>query len=382
MFILGKRRARAAIALAALAFPAVLITAVRAGEGRPQLPPPSVRVEMVGAVSQSEPEPIVGTVVADETVHLTARVPGTLWKAAFREGAPVKQGDLLYEIEDTVYKANREIARAAVKQIEAELEWAQKDHARSVNLLKTQAVPEQIFDQSLRALRIAEAKLDEAKANLALSENDLSYTRVHAPAAGRIGENRVSEGNYVTPTIGTLATIVKYDPAKVVFSLSEERFFRYFKNVDSAAGVEFSIVRANGQPYTGEAKVDFIDNQVDLATRTLMIHLVCPNADSQLIPGGYVRVLIAEKFAAPRPAVNLSAVMTDGRTHYVYMVDGENKVVRRDIVPGPLVGNMQAVESGLSPGERVIVGGLNKVRPGMTVNPADPVPPASGGVPR
>ena len=144
-----------------------------------------------------------------------------------------------------------------------------------------------------------------------------------------------------------------------------------------AVQIDLEIIRANGEAYSEKAKIDFIDSQADPATGTVALRLSCPNAEYRLLPGGYVQVKVSERFPAPRASVPLSAVMTDGRAQYVYVVGADNVAERRDIVPGPLAGGMQAVESGIAPGERVITGGQHKIRPGAAVNPV----PAGGAAP-
>ena len=344
--------------------------AARGGDNPPAAAPlPAVSVEAVRTLEKSEPKTYVGTVVGSETVAVVPRVSGTLWKVAFREGAMVQEGDVLFEIEDTVYKANVLVAQALIQQAEAELTLAVKDHERNTNLLQEKAISAQSFDTTLATQLLKEARVEEARANLVLKQHDLGYCRILAPISGRIGEKLYSEGNYITPAAGTLATVVQYQPIKVRFSMSESDFFRYFRSHDELRNVELSVIRANGQPYTGSLRIDFVDNIVDRRTDTLMVSLECGNPEDQLLPGGFVQVQLAEKYPEPVPAVALAALMTDGGSHYVYVVGAGDVVERRTVVIGDLVGRNQVVREGLAPGERVMVGGLNKVAPGARVNP-------------
>lgn len=329
---------------------------------------PSVRVEKVSETDSTEPKVYVGTVAASETVDIVARINGVMWKSAFREGSLVKKGDLLFQFEDTIYKENVNVAKATLKQNLAELEYMTREKNRYEKLYKSNAAAQTTYEDSLRSYLVYEAKRDESKANLALAENDLSYTKIYAPLSGRIGRNIYSEGNYITPEKGVLATIVQFDPIKIKFSMSEADFFRHSRNGTlSSAGLE--IVRADGKVYSGKVKVDFIDNQIDTKTGTLMIQLEGENPEMELIPGGYVMVKFREKFAKPLPSVSVTALMTDGTHHYVYVVTPENKVERRNITIGPQVRDRQIVLTGLKKGESVIVGGINKTKPGEQVNP-------------
>ena len=343
----------------------------RAGEGAAAAMLPAVNVQVVRGIDKSEPKTYIGTVSGSETVGAVARVSGTLWKAAFTEGALVRKGDVLFEIEDTVYKANVRVAQALIKQAEANLELARKDHERNTNLLAEKAISTQTFDTTLASQMLREAQVEEAEANLILKQQDLDYCRIVSPITGRIGEKQYSEGNYITPSLGVLATIVQYQPIKVQFSMSESDYFRHFTRHDEIRGAELVIIRANGEEYTGASRVDFVDNMVDRRTDTIMISLECDNPDDQLLPGGFVQVRLAEKYESrlPAVAVAVSAFMTDGANHYVYVVGDGDVVERRTVRIGDVVGRHQAVLEGLEPGELVLVGGMNKVTPGTKINP-------------
>lgn len=331
-------------------------------------PVPAVRVEKATELTKTESKVYVGTVGASETVDIVARINGVMWKSAFKEGSLVKKGDLLFQIEDTIYKENVNVAKATLKQTLAELNYAAKERTRYEKLYKSSATAQTTYENAVRSYQVYEGKLDEARANLVLAENNLSYTKINSPLTGRIGRNVYSEGNYITPEKGTLATIVQFDPIKIKFSMSEADFFKHSRNGQlSSAGLE--IIRADGKPYKGKIKVDFIDNQIDSKTGTLMIQLEGENPVMELIPGGYVTVKFSDIFEKPQPAVSVTALMTDGKKHYVYVVGPENKVERRNIVIGPQVQDKQVVLSGLKTGETVIIGGIHKTKPGEKVNP-------------
>ncbi len=347
---------------------ACLSVATAAG---PEKTIPSVRVEEVTLIDQSEPKTYVGTLRADDTVDIVARVSGTLEKKAFKEGSMVKAGDPLFEIEDTIYEANVRSAKSVLAQTKADYDYAKQEFERYRKLFETNATAKSTYDNALRNLRYDEAKIQEAEANLTLAENDLSYTKILSPLSGRIGSNIYSEGNYITPEKGTLATIVRYDPIKIKFSMSEADFFRHF-GTDGKSAPQLEIFRADGKEFKQEAKLDFIDNQVDSATGTLMLQFEAPNPEMELIPGGYVTVKFTEKFEKPLPSVNVAALMNDGKNYFVYVVDKDNKVEKRQITVGNQVYDRQIVTSGLSAGEKVITGGLHKASPGGTVNPATP----------
>lgn len=372
---LGEPMKTRSLALPFLALCFAMSSYAYAGDGGPGATVPAVSVEAVRSLTQSDPKVFVGTVSGMETVGIVPRVSGTLWKVAFQEGAIVREGDVLFEIEDTVYKANVLVAEALIQQAEADLELAKKDHERNTELLRSRAISTQAYDTTLATQLLKEARVEEAKANLILKQHDLEYCRIVSPLTGRIGEKAYSEGNYITPSSGILATVVRYQPSKVQFSVSESDFFRYFNGHAEVNGVDLSIIRANGKQYTGSSRIDFVDNIVDRQTDTLMISLECDNPDDQLLPGGFVQVQLSEKYATPVPAISLSALMTDGSTHYVYVIAADETIERRLVEISDVIGRYQAVRSGLRAGERVVIGGINKVSPGMKVRPVavDPV---------
>ncbi|MCD8140947.1 MAG: efflux RND transporter periplasmic adaptor subunit, partial [Planctomycetaceae bacterium] len=227
----------------------------------------------------------------------------------------------------------------------------------------------QAHDNTYATMVLCEAKLAEARANLVLARHNLDQCRIVAPISGRIGQKMFSEGNYVTPEVGVLATIVQYSPIDVRFPMSESEYFRYFHSHDEIGNVNIDIIRANGERYDGSVAVDYVDNQVDRATDTIMVTMECDNPRDQLLPGGYVQVHVAERYDDAVPAVGTAALMTDGQAHYVYVVGPDDTVERRSVVAGDLVQRRQAITSGLVPGERVITGGMNKIRPGDKVRP-------------
>lgn len=163
----------------------------------PEATAPSVRVEKVSELSQTEPKTYVGTVAASETVDIVARINGVMWKSAFKEGSLIKKGDLLFQIEDTIYRENVNIARATIKQTQAELDYATREKERYSQLYQTNATAQTTYENALRSYRVYAGKLDEANADLVLAENDLSYTKIYSPLTGRIGRNIYSEGNYI-----------------------------------------------------------------------------------------------------------------------------------------------------------------------------------------
>ena len=317
-------------------------------------------------VMEAETRSYIGSVRPAETVNVTAKVNGTLWKTAFREGAIVLKGDLLFEIEDTIYKAKLQAAEAGLKQVEAEYDYAVKEYNRNKTLIDKKVISDAEFAIYEKNRASLEAKIAEMKATIKLCENDLSYTKIYAPITGRIGELVVSAGNEVGLGTGKLATIVQYDPIKIRFSMSEADFYRNYK--DGKLVNHTMVVRdASGKELAGGIKIDFFDNQVDAATDTVMIQLLCPNADNAIVPGGFVKIDFTQKFDTPQLAIPTTAVMNEGKDLYVYVVGSDNVIEKRMIVAGDQVGDLQVVLEGLTIDELVVTGGAHKTYPGGKV---------------
>ena len=358
------------------------------GGGAPQIPTMPVRVDAVGMLDHTQPVPKVGTVTAKETVQIVPRVSGYLMNIAFKEGDYVKEGDMLFEIEDTVYKINVKIAESVIQQIEAEVALAKLNRERVEKLVEKEVSRKQELDDAVRTLSLQEGRLKEAQARLEQAENDLSYTKIYAPLSGRIGAKQFSTGNYMTSASGVLATIMQFDPIKVDFPVTEREFSTYFHDVNKNKEAKIEIILADGTPYEEEFKIDFLDNYVDKFTGQLMVYLLCKNEGGKLFPGGYTRVKLSEKLAEPKPAVNVAALITDGESHYVYVAnvivdengnpvlnekgEKQHKADRRPVTLGPQVIDRQIITSGLTPGEMVVIGGLNKIM--MPGQPIIPVP--------
>ena len=332
-----------------------------------QMPTPTVRVEKVGMLSHSEPKSYVATTSPYALIEVVARVSGTMTKGKFKEGGLVAEGELLYNIEDTVYAANVRSAKATVAQVEAELAFAQSEYDRYKTLIASKATSRTNYESSLRTLKSCEARLEAAKAALTLAENDLSYTKIYSPINGRIGQSIYSSSNYITPAKGALATIVQYDPIKLRFAMSEADFMRHFGKGKSQP--ELQIFCADGSEYKQTATLDFADNRVDTATGTIMLQFLVPNPDQVLTPDGFATVKFSEKFEKPLPAVSISALMTDGKQHFVYVVGADNLVEKRTVQTGAQVGEQQLILSGLKEGELVVTGGSHKAVPGKPVKP-------------
>ena len=340
------------------------IAAIGFAQGRPA---PVVGVEKPVEVKEGEPKSYVGVLKASERVSVTAQVAGKIWKQNFREGGRVEKGQTLFEIEDTVFKANLATAKANLKRLEAQLALAEKEVVRYKKALEKKGVSENDYDRAVNSRDVTLADIETAKARIALAENDMVYTKVLSPISGTVGETKIRVGNNVSPQTGELVSIVQSDPIDIQFALSESDFYRSFDGRTLRGNVRLEVRRADGEAVDRKISVDFVDNQVDRATDTIMVQLVADNADGMLVPGGYAKVLLTEKFEPAKIAVKVSAVMFEGEKRFVYVVGDDDVAERREIKTGVQIGDLQLVESGLSADERVVVTGIHKVIAGQAV---------------
>lgn len=338
--------------------------------GPPARPPAAVIVEPVVEVNSSPPREYIGNVAAIDEVDIPSRISGFITSINFKEGSLVKKGQLLFTIEDTTYRAQMMVAKAKLKQTDAEVRYAESNYERQRKLVDKNAVSQSNYEDAERLIEYNKAKYEQSKAELLDAENNLSYTKIYAPMDGRIGENKHSVGNYVSPNSTPLATIVSVNPIHVKFAISERDFLNLFGNVNAPHNdLIISINLANGTCYKYPGKVDFTDNMADSDTGTVAIWAEFPNPNLTLIPGGYVTVMLSKKLKKKLLGVKLSAVLTDRNGNYVYVVDTSNKVCRKNIETGDVVGSLYIVKSGLAKDELVITGGTSKVRNGELVKP-------------
>jgi RND family efflux transporter MFP subunit len=327
-----------------------------------------------------------GRTAAPETVEVRAHVWGFIDKINFTEGSLVKEGDVLFEIEPTTYQAAVDQAKARVALEEAKAKYSESDYKRNVNLPRA-AVSQDEVDRSRAAVEVSKASVDAAKADLVIEQQRLDYTKVTAKIGGRIGRAQVTKGNLVQSgaTGGTvLTTIVSLDPMYAYFDVDERTLLRVMKLIREGkikgedqrhVKVTMALAEEVGFPHKGE--INFIDNQVGAGTGTIRLRATFPNEDLALTAGLFCRVRVP--IGEPHKALLITdrAVETDQGQKIVYVVNtvnGEDKVEVRNVTLGQQHDGLRTVTEGLTAGDRVIVEGVQSVRPGVLVAPGDPKP--------
>jgi RND family efflux transporter MFP subunit len=339
-------------------------------------PPPLVTVAPVVEQDVNPPAEYVGHVEAVQSVDLRARVEGFLEQVNFKEGSDVHAGDLLFVIEQAPYQARVDAEKASLAQAEAILTKA-RQYLHRAQTVRSGGVSATDLDNAVAEELRAKAQLEQTRANLQIAQINLSYTSIMAPIGGRIGGTAFTKGNLVGPDSKALARIVQLDPIRVVYAISENDVAAInmaLKDADRGKNHPTLMPRikpAGGQILETAGHVDFVDNTVNVSTGTIAVRAVFKNPKATLIPGQYVTVLVARSEPKPMPVVPQSAFLEDHDGRYVLLVDDQNRVVVRRVKTGPVVGANWAVESGLAVNERVIVEGIQKVRPGQIVKTAD-----------
>jgi membrane fusion protein, multidrug efflux system len=351
-------------------------------------PPPPPEVQVVKARSETVPlrREYVGTVTAYRSVQVRARVEGILEKRHYVEGTDVKSGQLLYTIDPLTYEAQLRDAEADLARAEAQLANARTKESRFAPLVKEEAVSKQDYDDAVTQMKSAEAQVKSARATLDRAKLNLGYTRVLATEAGRIGMSQVPEGALVgkgEPTL--LATIDKLDPIYVTFTIPDRDALAFRRLLDSGAikeakGETARFLLPDGTEYKQAGRIDFADTQVNRDTGTITLRAVLPNGSPRLQPGMFIRVQVT---AGERPNTVLipqRAVVKVPNGHVAYVVGADNRIERRDLVVGEWFKDDWAIEKGLVAGDTVVVDGIQRIQPGMTVRPA-PFQPKPAGAP-
>jgi RND family efflux transporter MFP subunit len=317
---------------------------------------------------------------AVDSVEVRAHVWGYLEKVNFKEGALVKKGDVLFEIDPRPYQALLNQAKAKVAQDEAQLTYDEAEYRRTLNLVRSRAASQSDLDRTAAARGVDLANIAADKALVASRRLDLDYTKVLAPVSGRVSRYVVTVGNLIQSGDqggGTLlTTIVSVDPMYAYFDVDEHTVLRVRRlirkgKVKSARDVEIPVwlSLANENRHRHRGTINFVDNQVNPKTGTLRLRGVFPNKDESLAPGYFARVQVPIGYAHQALLISDRALDTDQGQKIVYVVDKHNQVVSRPVQLGALHDGLREITKGLKPGERVIVNGLQQVRPGVTVEP-------------
>ena len=336
-------------------------------------PPPAVVVAEVVQKTVPIYSEFVAQTDAKETVEIRARVQAFLDAQHFTEGTIVKKDQLLFTLDKREYEAKLLQAKAQLEGSLARLGKAETDERRLKPLAERRAVPQQDYDNAAANLETARAGVSAARADVVGSELDLSYTTIRSPISGLIGRRLVSPGNLVGKGDATLLdTVSSIDPIRVNTTISEAEYLRLFANRKERGNSsgQLELILADGSVFPHKGKLVIVDRAVDQKTGTLNFVAEFPNPEGQLRPGQFGRVRAVTEMARDAILIPKRAVQEIQGMKSVLVVGADNMVALRTIQPGETVGDLLVVRAGLKPGERVIVDGVQKARPGSKVNPS------------
>ena len=336
-------------------------------------PPPAVVVAEVIQKTVPIYSEYVAQTEAKETVEIRARVQAYLAAQHFAEGTIIKKDQLLFTLDPREYEAKLLQAKAQLEGTQARLGKAETDERRLKPLAERQAVPQQDYDNAVANLQTARAGVSSAKAAVVEAELDLSYCTIRSPIGGLIGKRLVSPGNLVGKGEATLLdTVSSVDPIRVSVTASEAEYLKIMaqqRGGRMATGAPLELILADGSVFPHKGKIVIIDRAVDVKTGTLTGIAEFPNPNAVLRPGQFGRVRAPIDTAENAILIPKRAVQEIQGMKTVLVVDADNMVALRTIKPGESVGPLLIVQDGLKPGERVIVDGIQKARPGTKVNP-------------
>ncbi|HWG78117.1 MAG TPA: efflux RND transporter periplasmic adaptor subunit [Steroidobacteraceae bacterium] len=347
------------------------------GDFRPQVTVVTLKSEPVTLTRE-----LPGRTSAYRVADVRPQVSGIVKRRLFVEGSLVHAGQVLYDIDASLYRAQYDNAQAALQKAQANETAANLAAKRSAELIKIDAVSAQDNENAISAERQAQAEVAAAKAALDTASVNLGYTRITAPITGRIGRSAVTEGALVTADQSTaLATIQQLDPIYIDVNQSSADWLALKQEIDSGriksqgAGAAARIVLENGTPYAHPGKLQFADVTVDPTTGNFLLRVLVPNPQSLLMPGMYVRAVIDEGVLPHGVLAPQEGIQHDPRGDAsALVVNADGKVEQRKVDVSRAVGNRWLVDQGLSAGDRLIVSGLQKVQPGMVVQAVEAVP--------
>lgn len=354
-----------------LAILGMLIAGCR--EAQPAPPPPQVTVAPAVVREVADEDEFTGHFEAVNTVDVRPRVGGYVQRVAFVEGATVHEGDVLFTIDARPYEAEVSRAEAELERARTRKQLADMELERAQRLVSTQAISREELDSRTSGRAEGDASIRSAEAAVRVARLNLEWTVVRAPITGRVGRAEVTAGNLVQtgPGAPTLTTIVSLDPIYVYFDSDEQAYLKYMQanrtSGASSIGRPIYVGLANEPGFPHEGKLDFIDNRVDRTAGTIRVRGVLPNASHQFAPGLFARVRLVGGERHRATLIQDQAIGTDQDRKFVLLLKSDNTLEYRPITIGRMVDGLRSVESGIAAGDRVVINGLMRVRPGMKV---------------
>lgn len=334
---------------------------------------PTVEVDVANVISRTvtDWQSYSGRLDAVDRVDIKPLVSGTITAVHFKDGQLVKKGDPLFTIDPRPYAAEVDRAAAQLASAQARDVFTSTDLARAQRLIADNAIAKKDFDQKENAAREAAANVKAARAALETARINLGYTQIVAPVAGRVSRAEITVGNTVSAGAQSpaLTTVVSVSPMYAAFDVDEQTYLRYLARDTGKSGVPVDLGLANESGYSRKGTVYSVDNRFDTTSGTIRVRARFDNADGALVPGLYARIRVGGGEPHPALLVDEAAIGTDQSKKFVLVVDPANKVQYREVQLGERHGGLVEIAGGLKEGERIVVNGLQRVRPGDPVTP-------------
>ena len=365
-----------------------LITGCNRSTAQPAPPVPTVTVRPVSTQEIVEWDEFTGRIEAVESVEIRPRVSGYIQEVKFQSGQLVKKGDVLFVIDPRWHQAEFDRREAETQQAKVKLDNAKREADRTPQLLANKAISTEESEARQARYHEAKAALLAAQAALDTAKLDLDYTQVRAPLDGRVSRALLTEGNYVGGVAGVatlLTTLVSVDPVYVYADIDENSLLKFNAlaqarkmqtNGDGRVPVQLELSDEQGFPHQGY--IESFDNRLDPNTGSILLRAAFPNPEGRILPGLFARIRVPLSERYPALLVEERAIGTDQAQKFVLTLSSTNTVVYRSVKLGPMIGGKRVVRSGLESGEKIVVNGMQRVRPGMPVVPQETEPGESG----
>jgi membrane fusion protein, multidrug efflux system len=332
----------------------------------PAAPPVSAAIVLEKPVAETQE--FSGRLEAVERVEIRSRVSGFITSVNFKPGSEVKKGDVLFVVDPRPYQAEATRAQAAAASARAKADLARRELARAESLMADKAIARREFDEAAASQKELEASAAAAQAQYEAARLNLAYTRVVSPIDGRVSKAEITIGNLVDPT-AVLTSVVSLDRIYASFDGDEETYLRVGAKARDGAPVTVRVGLANEEGFPHEGTLEFVDNQLDTRTGSVRMRATFENKDGALVPGLFARVQLGAADSRKAVLINERAVGTDQSRKFVFVVGLDGKAEYRPVTLGPVVDGLRVVRSGVKPGEKIVVNGLQRVRPGAPVAP-------------
>lgn len=341
-------------------------TGKTAAPSAPAAPPVSAAIVLEKPVAETQE--FSGRLEAVERVEIRSRVSGFITAVNFKPGSEVKKGDVLFVVDPRPYQAEATRAQAAAASARAKADLAKRELARAESLMADKAIARREFDEAAASQKELDASAAAAQAQYEAARLNLAYTRVVSPIDGRVSKAEITLGNLVDPT-ALLTSVVSLERIYASFDGDEDTYLRVGAKARDGAPVAVRVGLANEEGFPHEGKLEFVDNQLDARTGSVRMRATFENKDGVLVPGLFARVQLGAADSRNAVLINERAVGTDQSRKFVFVVGKDGKAEYRQVTLGPVVDGLRVVRSGVKAGEKIVVNGLQRVRPGAPVAP-------------